>query len=191
MALTKTVDVRRGMVLKWDGQLWRCLERTLHTPGNLRSILHLTLEHLTTGVVTDVRVHPDDKVDVAFLDTRSCSYSYRDGADHVFVDGESYDQVVLPDRLLGDALKYLRENDAVRVTFHEGRAVALELPKTVGLVVTETEPVARGATAAAQTKAATCDTGLVVQVPAFVAPGDCIEVRTEDGAYLRRVRTGA
>src|SRR5919107_5973 len=133
MASTKMIDVRRGMVLNMNGTLFYCLDRDLNTPGNWRAILYLKLKNMTTGAITDERVHPGDMV--------------------------------------GDMMKYLRENDDVKITFYDGKALSMELPQTVTLKVVETEPAIKGATAAAQTKAATLETGIVVQVPSFITAG--------------------
>ena len=190
MASTKMIDIRRGMVLNMGGTLFYCLDRDLNTPGNWRAILYLKLKNMTTGSITQERVHPDDKVDVVFLDTKDYSYSYKDGEDFVFVDKESFEPVSLSGDMVGDMMKYLRENDDVKITFYDGNALSMELPQTVTLKVTETEPGIKGATAAAQTKRALLETGLEIQVPSFITQGELIEVQTEDGKYLRRAKEG-
>ena len=190
MASTKMIDIRRGMVLNMNGQLMYCLDRDLNTPGNWRAILYLKLKNLTTGSITDERVHPDDKVDVVYLDTRDFTYSYKDGNDYVFMDAETFEQVTLGDDMVGDKIKYLRENDSCKITFYDGKALSMELPQTVTLKVVETEPGIKGATAAAQTKPAKLETGLVVNVPSFITQGESIVVQTEDGKYLRRAKEG-
>lgn len=188
MASTKMIDVRRGMVLNMDGQLWYCLDRDLNTPGNWRAILYLKLKNLKTGSITDERVHPDDKVDVVYLDTREFTYSYKDGNDYVFMDAETFEQVTLGGDMVGDKIQFLRENDTVKITFYDNKALDMELPQNVILTVVETEPGIKGATAAAQTKPATLDTGLIIQVPSFITQGESIVVDTTDGKgkYLRR-----
>jgi len=188
VASTKMIDVRRGMVLNMDGQLWYCLDRDLNTPGNWRAILYLKLKNLKTGSITDERVHPDDKVDVVYLDTREFTYSYKDGSDYVFMDAETFEQVTLGGDMVGDKIQFLRENDTVKITFYDNKALDMELPQNVILTVVETEPGIKGATAAAQTKPATLDTGLIIQVPSFITQGESIVVDTTDGKgkYLRR-----
>ncbi|MFO0852307.1 MAG: elongation factor P [Gemmataceae bacterium] len=188
MASTKMIDIRRGMVLNMNGQLLYCLDRDLNTPGNWRAILYLKLKNLKTGSIVDERVHPDDKVDVVFLDTREFAYSYKDGTDYVFTDQETFDQVTLSGDMVGDKINYLRENDTCKITFYDGKALGMELPQTVTLKVTETEPAIKGATAAAQKKAATLETGIVIQVPSFITEGELVQVQTEDGAYLGRAK---
>jgi elongation factor P len=188
MASTKMIDIRRGMVLNMNGTLFYCLDRDLNTPGNWRAILYLKLKNMTTGSITDERVHPDDKVDVVFLDTKDYSYSYKDGDDYVFVDKESFEPVTLSGDMVGAMMPFLRENDDVKITFYDGKALSMELPQTVTLKVVETEPGIKGATAAAQTKPATLETGLKLQVPSFITEGELIIVQTEDGKYLRRAK---
>jgi elongation factor P len=186
MAAVKMIDIRKGMVLNMGGTLFYCLDRDLNTPGNWRAILYLKLKNLTTGSIVDERVHPDDKADVVYLDTKDFNYSYKDGDEFVFVDAETFEPVSLGADMVGDMMKYLRENDAVKITFHDGKALSMELPQTVTLKVVETEPGIKGATAAAQTKAATLETGVVVQVPSFITAGELIVIQTEDGKYLKR-----
>ena len=190
MASIKMIDVRRGMVLNYNNGLYYCLDRDLNTPGNWRAILYLKLKNMTTGSITDERVHPDDKVDVVYLETKDYQYSYKDGDDYVFMDTETFDQVTLGGDMVGDMMKYLRENDPVKITFYDGKALSMELPQTVTLKVVETEPGIKGATAAAQTKPATLETGLIVQVPSFITEGEAIVVQTEDGKYLKRAKEG-
>lgn len=180
------IDIRRGMVLNMNGTLFYCLDRDLNTPGNWRAILYLKLKNMTTGSITDERVHPDDKVDVVYLDTKDFTYSYKDGTDYVFMDSETFEQVTLSGDMVGHMMPYLRENDPVKITFYDGKALSMELPQTVSLKVVETEPTIKGATAAAQTKRAVLETGLEIQVPSFITEGEMVVVQTEDGKYLRR-----
>jgi elongation factor P len=188
VASTKMIDIRRGMVLNMNGQLWYCLDRDLNTPGNWRAILYLKLKNLKTGSITDERVHPDDKVDVVYLDTRDYTYSYADGDDYVFMDSETFEQVTLSKQMIGDKIKYLRENDTVQITSYDGKPLDVALPQTVTLKVIETEPGIKGATAAAQYKPAKMETGLDVTVPSFITEGELIVIQTEDGKYLRRAK---
>jgi elongation factor P len=184
------IDIRAGNVLNMNGQLMYCLGRDLNTPGNWRAILYLKLKNLKTGSITDERVHPDDKVDVVYLDTRDFTYSYKDGDDFVFTDNETFDQVTLMGDMVGDNILFLRENDPCKITFYDGKALGMEVPQNVTLTVIETEPGIKGATAAAQTKPATLDTGLVVQVPSFIAQGESIVIETLEGKakYVRRAK---
>ncbi len=187
MASIKNIDVRKGMVIIGeDGLLYQCLDRDLNTPGNWRAILQLKLRNLKTESITMQRVRPDDKVELAYLDTREMQYSYRDGDSYIFMDNESFEQMPLKADFIGDRILYLRENDVVRVTVYEGKPIDFELPQTVELKVVETEPSLKGATAAAQYKPATLETGLKIQVPPFISEGDLIKIDTEEGKYLSR-----
>jgi elongation factor P len=181
-------DVRKGMVIIQDGQLCYCVDRDLRTPGNLPSKLTLKLKNLKTGYVNDLRVHPEDKVEQAFLEKREMQYLYKDADGYVFMDNETYDQITLAPDMVSDLIQYLKENDKASVTFHDGKALSIELPATVTLIVTETEPALKGATAAAQYKPATLETGLKIQVPPFIGIGEKVSVDTRTGEYLGRVK---
>ena len=187
LATIPYIQVRKGMVLVGDdGQLFHVVDRDLNTPGNWRAILNLKLKNLKTGSVVPKRVHPDDKVELAHLDQRDMQYIYQDGDGYVFMDTETFDQTTLSREWVGDLMLYLREGDRAKVVFHEGKPISLELPTTVHLLVTEAEPGVRGATAAAQYKPATLETGLKVSVPPFIDPGEKITVDTRTGEYLGR-----
>jgi elongation factor P len=184
----KNIDIRKGMVfIGEDGNLYQCLDRDLNTPGNWRAILQLKVRNLKTLSITQNRVKPDDKVKLAYLDTRKMQYSYREGDNFIFMDAETFDQVPLKAEFVGDKIKYLKENDEVLVTMFEGKPLDFQLPGTVELAVVDTDPGIKGATAAAQTKPATMETGLVIQVPSFINKGDLIKIDTEEGKYIGRV----
>jgi elongation factor P len=184
----KNIDIRKGMVfIGEDGQLYQCLDRDLNTPGNWRAILQLKVRNLKTLSITQNRVKPDDKVKLAYLDTRKMQYSYREGDNYIFMDSETFDQVPLKAEFVGDKIEFLKENDEVLVTMYEGKPLDFQLPGTVELTVVETDPGIKGATAAAQTKPATLETGLVIQVPSFIAKGDVIKIETEERKYVGRV----
>jgi elongation factor P len=182
-------QVRKGMViLQDDGQLYTVVDRDLNTPGNWRAILQLKLKNLKTGSITINRVRPQDKVEQAYLDRRDMQYLYKDGNDFVFMDTETYDQFHLSGDLVGDLMLYLKENDPAKVVMYESKPLSLDLPATVELKVVETEPSVKGATAAAQYKPATLETGLKVSVPPFVGIGETISVDTRTGEYLSRAK---
>jgi elongation factor P len=189
VASIEYVDVRKGMVLVGDdGQLYQCLDRDLNTPGNWRAILQLKLKNLKTGSITMNRVRPQDKVEVAYLEKKDYQYLYQEGEDYVFMDTETFDQFPMPKDLLGDQMKYLKENDTVKLTTYEGKPLDLELPATVDLKVVETEPSVKGATAAAQYKPAIMETGLKITVPPFIGIGDVLSIDTRTGEYLSRAK---
>jgi elongation factor P len=180
--------VRKGMVILEEGQLCYVVDRELKTPGNLPSKLWLTLKNLKSGFVQKVRVHPEDKVEQAYLETRDMQYLYQDGDGYVFMDKENYDQTTLNKEWVGDLILYLKENDDAKVTFHDGKPISLDLPATVELKVVDTEPSVKGATAAAQYKPAKLETGLKITVPPFVNIGEVVQVDTRTGEYLSRAK---
>jgi elongation factor P len=182
-------QVRKGMVIVEDNQLFYVVDRDLNTPGNWRAILQLKLKNLKTGAITMNRVRPEDKVDQAYLDKREMQYIYKDGDGYVFMDTESFDQITLSREWVGDQMLYMKENNMAHVTFFDGTPLFLDLPATVDLKVVDTEPSVKGATAAAQYKPAICDTGLKVTVPPFVAIGEMIQVDTRTGEYLSRAKS--
>jgi elongation factor P len=182
------IELRRGMIILEEGQLCQVVDRDLRTPGNLPSKLTLKLKNLKTGFVTQKRVHPEDKVEQAYLETRTMQYLYQDGDEYIFMDKETYDQIHLQREWVGDQMLYLKENEDAKVTFHEGKPLSLELPNTVELKVTDTDPALKGATAAAQYKPATLETGLKITVPPFINKGDLVSVDTRTGEYLSRAK---
>jgi elongation factor P len=189
VATIEFIQVRKGMVIVGEGgQLFTVVDRTLNTPGNWRAILHLKLKNLQTGAVTTERVHPDNKVEIAYLDHREMQYLYQDGNDFVFMDSETFDQVMLSKEWIGDQILYLRENDKAYVVFYEERPVSLELPEKVVLRVREVPPSIAGATAKAQKVPATMETGLVLDVPPFIEAGELIEIDTRNGEYVGRAK---
>jgi len=181
-------EVRKGMVIIYEGQLCYVIDRDLKTPGNLPSKLTLTLKNLKTGFVNTQRVHPEDKVEQAYLDKREMQYLYKDADGFVFMDNESYDQTTLSAAMVGDLILYVKEGTNVHVTFHDSKPLSIEPPASVELQVVETEPALKGATAAAQYKPATLETGLKLNVPPFIGIGESIMVDTSEGKYLSRAK---
>ncbi|GIW80018.1 MAG: elongation factor P [Gemmatales bacterium] len=189
MASIEYIQVRKGMVIVGeDGQLYSVLDRDLNTPGNWRAILQLKLKNLKTGAITVNRVRPQDKVEQAYLDRREMEYIYQDGDGYVFMDSETYDQITLNKEWIGDQMLYMKEGNKAHVVFFEGKPISLELPPSVDLTVTETEPSVKGATAAAQYKPATLETGLKITVPPFIEVGEVVSVDTRTGEYLSRAK---
>ena len=183
-------EVRKGMVIIGeDKNLYSVVDRSLHTPGNWLAILTLKIKSLKTGGVVEKRFKPEDKVEVAFLDKREMEYIYQESDGYVFMDSENFEQVTLRSEIVGDMMGYMKPNTKAFVTFYEGNPLSLELPATVELKVTETEPAMKGATAAAQYKPAITETGLKVTVPPFVTPGEMIKIDTRTGEYLERVKS--
>jgi elongation factor P len=176
------------VILGDDKQLYYVVDRELKTPGNLPSKLTLKLKNIKTGFVNEKRFHPEDKVEQAYLEKRTMEYLYKDRDGYVFMDTQTYDQDTLSEDMVGELMPYLKEGNRVEVTLHEGKPLSLELPSTVELKVVDTEPALKGATAAAQYKPATLETGLKIQVPPFIGIGEVIIVSTVTGEYMSRVK---
>lgn len=189
VASAKFSDVRKGQVIIGeDGQLYAVIDRELITPGNWRAILNLKLKNLKTGSTAVNRVKPEDKVEIAYLDRREMQYLYADGDDLIFMDNETYDQLSLGKEWVGDDALYLKENTNVHVVMFESKPISLDLPATVELKVIETEPAVKGATAAAQYKPATMETGLKITVPPFISIGEVLAIDTRECKYLSRAK---
>ena len=184
----KANNLRRGNIVKFEGDLWRVFEVEHQTPGNLRARVQTKLKNLRNGAMKDQRFRSEDEVEKAHMDQKQMQYLYRDGGDFHFMDMATFEQTHISEEVLGDAVYYLIPETSIDVDFYEGRPVGIELPTTVELKIVETTPEIKGGTAGAQRKPATLETGLVVQVPAFVAEGEVIRITTEDGAYLERVK---
>jgi len=182
-------NVGKGMVIFHDGQLYQVVDKELKTPGNLPSKLTLTLRNLKNGAVTDQRVHPEGKVEQAYLDKREMQYLYKDSDGYVFMDTETFDQITLQEVLVGDMMPYLKEGEKAQVVYHDSKPLSFELPASVVLEVTDTEPGLKGATATAQDKPATLETGLKIKVPPFINIGEKVEVNTRTGEYLGRSKS--
>jgi elongation factor P len=174
------------MLIKIDADLFRALEVNHVTPGNLRGFVRVKMRNIRTGVLADNRFRSEDTVERAVLDEREMQYLYQDGDDYYFMDTASFDQVHISSEALGDSVNYLKPEMTIQVEFFGSEPVGIELPQTVDLKVTDTVPGIKGATASNQIKPATLETGVVVNVPPFINPGDVIRVNTETGEYLSR-----
>jgi len=181
------VQLKRGAVINLEGQLVKVVELTLLTPGNKRSLVQTQLKYLKTGQVVGRRFRSNEKVEPAFLDTRTMEYLYSSGNEHVFMDVETLEQIPVAEELLDDAMNYLLLNTKVSVQFYEDNPISIELPTTANLKVVKTDPAVKGQTATNQYKPAELETGLKVSVPPFIQEGDVIKVDTRSGEYLSRV----
>jgi len=175
------------MLIQIGNDLFRALDVMHVTPGNLRGFVRVKMRNIRTGVLADNRFRSEDQVERAVLDEREMQYLYQDGEDYYFMDTSSYEQVHITGEALGDSVHYLKGEMTIQVEFFGTEPVGIELPQTVDLKVTDTVPGIKGATASNQIKPATLETGVVVNVPPFINPGDVIRVNTETGEYLSRV----
>jgi elongation factor P len=186
MASIQATRLKKGNLIKMDQDLYRVLELQHVTPGNLRGFVRVKMRNIRSGVLADNRFRSEDTIERATLDEREMQYLYQDGDDYYFMDTANYEQVHISSEALGDSVNYLKPEMTIKVEFYDIEPVGIELPVTVDLKVVDTAPGIKGATASAQVKPATLETGLVVQVPPFVNPGDMIRVSTESGEYLSR-----
>jgi len=178
--------LRAGHVIIFNGELCRVMSVLHLTPGNLRAMVQAKLRSLKSGTQFENRFRATEDVESAFLEQHEMEYLYDDGDQYHLMNTENYEQIVMDHEMFGDAIKYILPNNRVKVTFHEGSPVGIELPKTVDLKVTEAEASVKRQTASASYKKCTVETGLVVQVPPFVEAGDVIRIDTESGEYLER-----
>ena len=179
--------LRKGNLIKVGNDLFRILELHHLTPGNKRAHIQVRMRNIRSGTLADQKFRAEEDVERATLDEREMQYLYNDGDSFYFMDTQSYEQVHISAEALGDSKDFLIPEMTIRVEFYDVEPVGIELPPTVDLVVKETVPGIKGATASAQVKPATLETGLVVQVPPFVNEGDRIRVNTETGEYQGRV----
>ncbi len=181
-----STDLRPGMAIKLDGNLFLITEYTHVTPGNLRAFVQVKIRNLKSGSIIEKRLRSGEDVEQVDLDRRGMEYLYQQGEKFVFMDSENYEQVELPAEFLGDFPLYILPNTPVVVLWCDGKPISIELPKTVILEITDTAPGIKGATATNQLKEATCETGLKTRVPPFISQGEKIIVSTDDGSYKSR-----
>jgi len=178
--------MKKGMLIKIGQDLFRVLELQHVTPGNLRGFVRVKFRNIRTGSLADQKLRSEDFVERATLDEREMQYLYRDGDAFHFMDTSTYEQLHIDAEALGDNVNYLIPDALIKVEFYGTEPVGIELPQTVDLVVEDTAPGIKGATASNQIKPARLETGLVVNVPPFVNTGDKVRVNTETGEYLSR-----
>lgn len=175
------------MLIKLGSDLFRVLDLQHFTPGNKRGFVQAKMRNIRSSTLTDHKFRSEDDVERATLDEREMQYMYKDGDSFHFMDTATYDQLHIDAEVLGDAANYIVPEATIRVEFYGTEPVGIELPQTVDLKVEDTVPGIKGATASAQVKPATLETGLVVQVPPFVNVGDMVRVSTDTGEYLKKV----
>jgi elongation factor P len=185
MAIT-TNDLKNGMTLDLDGKLMQIVEFQHVKPGKGPAFVRTKIRNVRTGAIIERTFRAGEKVERVTIDKREMQYLYRDGADYVFMDNETYEQMHVASTALGDAGSYLIEGAAVVLQMHGDEIVGTELPASVELTVSETEPGIQGDRVSGATKPATLETGLVVQVPLFVNIGDRLKVDTRSGEYITR-----
>src|SRR3974390_85974 len=182
--MISATQLRPGMVIKFNNELYSIFSMTHRTPGNLRGFVQVKMRSLRSGSMMEHRFSSEDRVERATLEEHEMEYLYDDGEYYYFMNTETFDQMHLTKDILGDAVDYLIPQLKVSVEFYEGKPISVELPATVDMLVVETEPGMRGATVSNVTKPAKLETGLVVQVPSFINEGEKIRVSTTESAYL-------
>ncbi len=179
-------DLRPGMVIKHNGELFSIHKAEHRTPGNLRAFVQARMRNLRTGAMFDHRFRSEDTVEKANIDEIEMQYLYSDGDSFYFMNTKTYEQINLHNSVIGDRALYLIPEVVIKIELFEGRPVDIELPATVDLKVVETEPGIKGGSATNVTKPAKLETGLTVQVPPFISEGEVIRVDTSEGKYLER-----
>jgi elongation factor P len=186
--LIPATQLRTGMVIKYNNELYRIMNVLHVTPGNWRGMVQTKMRSMRSGNATENRFRSEDKVDRVTLEQHEMEYLYSDGDSHHFMNTENFEQIGLSNEDLGDAANYLLPNVKINVEFYDGKPIGVSLPKTMDLKVSDTAPGLKTATVTNVLKPATLETGLIVQVPNFVNPGDLIRVDTETGAYVSRAK---
>jgi len=181
-----STQLRPGMIIKFNNELYSIFSMSHRTPGNLRGFVQVRMRMLRTGSMADHRFSSDDKVERAIMEEHEFEYLYDDGEYYYFMNTENFEQMHLTKDILGDATNYLTPNLRVDIEFYEGKPMGVELPATVDMTVIETEPGLKGSTVSNVTKPAKMETGLVVQVPPFITEGEKIRVNTAEGTYQER-----
>ena len=185
--MASTADIKNGVVLSIERQLWSVVEFQHVKPGKGGAFVRTTLKNVLSGKVVDKTFNAGTKVETANVDKRSMTYLYKDGTDYVFMDGDTFDQIHVGAQTVGGGADYLLENTEVTVAVHDGVPLYVELPVTMELVVEHTDPGLQGDRSTGGTKPATLETGAQIQVPLFITTGEKLKVDTRDGRYLGRV----
>ena len=185
--MATTNDLKNGVVLNIDGQLWQVVEFQHVKPGKGPAFVRTKLKAVLSGKVVDKTFNAGIKIETANVDKRDMQYLYRDGDAWVFMDTSNYDQISIPDAVVGDNAKYMLENQNALVATHDGAPLYVELPASVELVITYTEPGLQGDRSTGGTKPATLETGAEMQVPLFIENNTRVKVDTRDGSYLGRI----
>jgi elongation factor P len=184
--VASTNDLKNGMTLDLDGQLWNVVDFQHVKPGKGPAFVRTKLKHVLSGKVVDKTFNAGVKVDIAVVEKRDMTFLYRDGDDFVFMDSSTYDQITVSSATVGESANFMLENIEANVAIHEGNPLYVELPASVELTITYTEPGLQGDRSSGGTKPATVETGVEIQVPLFITQGERVRVDTRDGSYLGR-----
>jgi len=185
--MASTADIKNGVVIKIDGQLWSVVEFQHVKPGKGGAFVRTKLKNVVTGKTVDKTYNAGTKIEIENVDRRDFTYLYTDGDSFVFMDQETYDQINVPSTTVGDAANFMLENQQVQIALNNDNPLYIELPASVVLEVTYTEPGLQGDRSSAGTKPATLETGYEIQVPLFLDQGTKVKVDTRTGGYLGRI----
>ncbi|HVZ38502.1 MAG TPA: elongation factor P [Candidatus Kapabacteria bacterium] len=186
--MATTSDLRPGIVIRFNNELCTVLESQHRTPGNLRAFYQVKMRQIKNGKLLENRFRSGEEIDIVRVERKTMQFLYRDAEDMVFMDTETYDQVHVPEVVVGEQAGYLKESGEATISFNGSDVVQVELPPHVTLLIAHTEPGVKGDTATGATKPATMESGATVMVPLFVNEGDMIRVDTRSGEYLDRVK---
>jgi elongation factor P len=181
-------QIKRGMTIKLNGELYRVFSFQHITPGNWRGMVQTKLRSVRSGSIIEHRFRSEDRIEQAYLETHEVEYLYSDGSDYYFMNTVTFEQFHLPGDVLEDAIPFMMPNVKLQIEFYEGNPIGVEMPASVELRVVSTEPALRGATVSNVNKPATLETGIVIQVPPFINEGELIRVDTSEGKYMERVK---
>jgi elongation factor P len=187
--LINAIQIRKGMVIKVEGKIYKVLEATHVTPGKGPALMQTKLRNLRDQTLLDYRFRSKDKVERAFLETVEMEYLYKSGDEYVFMNLENYEQIKLTSEIIGDGINYLVPNVVFLVERHEEKHVGIEPPLTIDIKVVKTEPFLKGATQTAGSKPAVLETGITINVPQFIKEGETVRIDTRQGKYLERVKS--
>jgi elongation factor P len=182
----RVTEAKKGMVVRYENELYQITRYDHLTPDNLRAIHHLNLKNLKNGRQKELRMKTSDSLDLVYLDSRESQYLFKDSLGYTFMDNENFEQFVLNAEVIGDAMQYITENSTVTVVFCDGEALTVQLPPMVVLEIVEAEEAARGDTVSSVQKPARCNTGLEIKVPAHIKVGEKVRINTETGEFQGR-----
>ena len=182
----RVTEAKKGMVVRYENDLYQITRYDHLTPGNLRAIHHVYLKNLKNGRQKEVRMKTSDTLDIVYLDSREAQYLFKDSLGYTFMDNETFEQFVLSAEVVGESMQYITDNSNATVVFCDGEALTVQLPPIVTLEVKETEDAVRGDTVSAVQKPATMSTGLVVKVPAHIKVGEMLKISSETGEFMGR-----
>jgi elongation factor P len=187
--MINATQIRKGMIIKVDAELYKVLDTTHVTPGKGQALMQTKLRRLSDQSLHDIRFRSKERVEQAYLETMEMEYLYPEGQDYVFMNTETYEQMKLTEEVLGSGLQYLIPNVIFSIQMYEGKPIGVDPPMTIELKVVKTAPYLKGATQSASNKPATLETGLTISVPQFIKEGDILRIDTRDDKYLERAKS--